>query len=118
MSAEIERRLGALRDQVAGAVDALDTAHGVRLAQIQSDVDGLCRDLAALPRAEGARHLQELRALSAELDGLEGMMRSRLNALSEELQSHGTREQAVRAYGRSSDRRSGGAGSGAAGGGR
>jgi hypothetical protein len=123
MSAEIERRLDALRERVAGAVDALATDETVALAPIQADVDTLCSELAALPQAEAARHLPGLQQLSADLDGLEGMMRSRLSGLSAELQRHGTRQQAVRAYGRgpgggASGGPDGGAGGGPGGGGR
>jgi hypothetical protein len=118
MSAEIERRLEALRERVAGAVDALATEEAVALAPIQADVDALCRDLASLPRDQAARHLPGLQQLSADLDGLEGMMRSRLSGLSEELQRHGTRQQAVRAYGRGPGAGHGGSHGGPGSGGR
>lgn len=100
MSAEIEKQLSELNARVSRAGEALTADQAVAVDELHSGVADLCRQLSALPRDEASAYLPQLEALSADIVALDGAMRRRLDEISGELRQHGTRQNAVRAYGR------------------
>lgn len=100
MSAEIEKQLSELNARVSRVGDAPAEDQTQAVEDLHGGVADLCRQLGALPRDQASTYLPQLEALSAEIAKLDGAMRRRLDEISGELRQHGTRQHAVRAYGR------------------
>jgi uncharacterized membrane protein YccC len=100
----IDARLDALLARARADRDALAEGRTPDMAALERAVGALCREIGALPRAEGQGYLEQLDNLGLALDELQAAMRGQLDGLSAELKQHGARQSAVRAYGRAGGR--------------
>lgn len=101
MSANLEARLETLSHQIEQARAAVADGASPELAGLDDQVSRLCRDIHALPRADGQQLLPALQDVLERIEDLDAAMKQRFDDVKAELQNHGRRTQAAKAYGRS-----------------
>lgn len=104
MKADVEARLAALSRKIEDAEAAVARDGAVDLGRLDGEISRLCADLRALPVDEGQALLPAVESLLAGFDRLEAAMAQRFETLKTELQAHGRRTRAARAYGQQAAR--------------
>lgn len=74
------------------------------LRGLDAEIEALCGRVRALPREDSGELRGKLQSLLDTVDRLSTAMRSRYDALKDEMQDHGRRAQATRAYGQGKTR--------------
>ncbi|RDD62585.1 hypothetical protein [Ferruginivarius sediminum] len=100
MSAKLETELTTLSRQIEQAESAVAEGADTDLAGLDEQVSRLCREVQALPREDGRALLPTLQELLDGIGRLDAAMKQRFDGVKTELQAHGRRTQAVKAYGR------------------
>lgn len=103
-TAEIAAEIAALHDWITRAAEALAAEEEVDLSGLDARVGRLCARVDALPEADTAALRPRLTAMLAEMDRLQANLRTQHESLRGQLQDHGRRSAAARAYNRAPGR--------------
>jgi len=101
--ATLERRLEAAINVVSEARRAVDAGNQVDLSGLEREVDGLCKELGALPAEAGDKLKPALVALADDLDRLTAALTSAHKKLAEDIGALSARRRANKAYGQPQD---------------
>jgi hypothetical protein len=92
----LDRLLADAREVEAALAEGREPATG----ELEAEIQQVCAEIGALPRETGQTYLPRLQDLTDALERVGGAMRGRLDGIRAELEQHGARQSAVRAYGR------------------
>lgn len=96
----IDQRLDALLADARDVEAAFAEGREPATAELEAGIQQVCAEIGELPRASGQTYLPRLQDLTDALERIGAAMRERVDGLGAELRQHGTRQSAVRAYGK------------------